>query len=166
VDCLFGFTGEPLDPAGTGLQNNGQRWYEAGTGGWLSQDPTGLGAGDTDLYRYCGNSPTNMTDPSGLGPVVPGAPPAAVPPPSVPANEYVRIPGWGYVTVGPATGYGAGSYDASGNPAQLCPPPEPIVPSAPTVAPLYEWLTPPARPAEPRPPTPEEVQKFIKDAGY
>ena len=65
VDCLFGFTGRPLDPAGTALQNNGQRWYEAGTGGWLSQDPTGLSAGDTNLYRYCGNSPTDAADPSG-----------------------------------------------------------------------------------------------------
>jgi RHS repeat-associated protein len=68
VDCLFGFTGEPLDPAGTGLQNNGQRWYEAGTGGWLSQDPTGLSAGDTNLYRYCGNSPGDATDPTGEWP--------------------------------------------------------------------------------------------------
>jgi RHS repeat-associated protein len=65
VDCLFGFTGRPLDPAGTGLQNNGNRWYDAATGAWLSQDPKGLSAGDTNLYRYCGNSPTCATDPSG-----------------------------------------------------------------------------------------------------
>jgi RHS repeat-associated protein len=65
VDCLFGFTGRPLDPAGTGLQNNGNRWYDAATGGWLGADPTGLSAGDTNLYRYCGNSPVAQTDPTG-----------------------------------------------------------------------------------------------------
>jgi RHS repeat-associated protein len=50
----------------TGLQNNGERWYDAGTGGWLSQDPSGFGGGDANLYRYCGNGPTNAEDPSGL----------------------------------------------------------------------------------------------------
>jgi RHS repeat-associated protein len=69
VDCLFGYTGRPLDPSGTGLQDNGQRWYDAGAGGWLSADPTGLGAGDTNLYRYCGNSPTDATDPLGSYPI-------------------------------------------------------------------------------------------------
>ena len=29
-------------------------------------DPVGLKGGDTNVYRYCGNSPTNATDPSGL----------------------------------------------------------------------------------------------------
>ncbi len=64
VDCLFGFTGRPFDPA-TGLQNNLNRWYDPATGNWLTQDPTGFAAGDTNLYRYCGNSPTNATDPGG-----------------------------------------------------------------------------------------------------
>ena len=27
VTCLFGYTGRPTDPAGTGLQNNDNRWY-------------------------------------------------------------------------------------------------------------------------------------------
>ncbi len=64
VDCIFGFTGRPFDPA-TGLQNNLNRWYDPATGNWLSQDPTGFSAGDTNLYRYCGNSPANARDPSG-----------------------------------------------------------------------------------------------------
>ena len=29
-------------------------------------DPLGYEAGDANLYRYVGNSPTNATDPSGL----------------------------------------------------------------------------------------------------
>ncbi len=65
VDCLFGFTGRPFDPA-TGLQNNLNRWYDPNTGNWLTQDPTGFNAGDTNLYRYCGNSPASARDPSGL----------------------------------------------------------------------------------------------------
>ena len=33
----------------------------------MSQDPKGFAAGDTNLYRYVGNDPTNSTDTSGLG---------------------------------------------------------------------------------------------------
>lgn len=32
----------------------------------MSEDPSGFGGGDSNLYRYAGNSPTNGTDPSGL----------------------------------------------------------------------------------------------------
>ena len=31
----------------------------------MSQDPKGFAAGDTNLYRYVGNSPTTLTDPTG-----------------------------------------------------------------------------------------------------
>jgi hypothetical protein len=34
--------------------------------GYQSQDPLGFVAGDANLYRYVGNSPTNATDPTGL----------------------------------------------------------------------------------------------------
>ena len=64
VDCLFGYTGRPLDSA-TGLQNNLNRWYDAAVGQWASEDPEGFAAGQTNLYAYCGNSPTNASDPSG-----------------------------------------------------------------------------------------------------
>jgi hypothetical protein len=40
--------------------------YDPTVGRWLSQDPIGFKAGDPNLYRYVGNSPTNATDPSGL----------------------------------------------------------------------------------------------------
>ena len=43
------------------------RWYDSTVGRWLSQDPSGFVAGDANLYRYVGNSPTSATDPSGLG---------------------------------------------------------------------------------------------------
>lgn len=40
--------------------------YDASQGRFLSEDPIGFEAGDTNLYRYVHNSPTNATDPSGL----------------------------------------------------------------------------------------------------
>jgi RHS repeat-associated protein len=69
VDCLFGFTGRPLDTA-TGLQFNGGdgqvgRWYDAITGRWLKPDSGGLGP-DVNPYRYVGNGPTNRIDPLGF----------------------------------------------------------------------------------------------------
>lgn len=40
--------------------------YDPTDGRWLIDDPIGFDAGDTDLYRYVGNNPTNAIDPSGL----------------------------------------------------------------------------------------------------
>jgi hypothetical protein len=40
--------------------------FDPRIGRWLSEDPIGFQAGDTDLYRYVGNSLANLTDPSGL----------------------------------------------------------------------------------------------------
>jgi len=37
-----------------------------GLGRFLSEDPLGLGGGDTDYYSYSGNSPLEFTDPEGL----------------------------------------------------------------------------------------------------
>lgn len=65
VDFLFAYTGAYLDPD-TGLQNHWHRWYDAQIGRWLSEDPIGFGAGDANINRYVGNSPTNGTDPTGL----------------------------------------------------------------------------------------------------
>lgn len=39
--------------------------YEPKLGRFIQQDPIGFNAGDTNLYRFVGNSPTNATDPSG-----------------------------------------------------------------------------------------------------
>jgi RHS repeat-associated protein len=60
----YQYTGREYDWL-LGLQYNRARWYDAATGRWTSQDPLGFGAGDANLYRYAGNSPTNATDPSG-----------------------------------------------------------------------------------------------------
>jgi len=49
------------------------RRYDPNTGRWDSPDTDGFKAGDTNLYRYCGNSPTNATDPNGTEPKVAAA---------------------------------------------------------------------------------------------
>src|SRR5262249_53059688 len=41
------------------------RSYDYALGRWVSEDPLGYAAGDANLYRYVGNNPVNVTDPSG-----------------------------------------------------------------------------------------------------
>jgi len=65
ANFAFGYTGTYTDPV-TGLQLHGVRWYNPSSQRWLTQDPLGLGP-DTNPYRYCGNGPTDGTDPSGMG---------------------------------------------------------------------------------------------------
>jgi RHS repeat-associated protein len=62
----FGYAGGSLDPL-TGDYQFGARYYSPEDGRWKSQDPLGFAAGDTDLYGYVFNDPTNLVDPSGLG---------------------------------------------------------------------------------------------------
>jgi RHS repeat-associated protein len=35
---------------------NHSRWYDPAIGRWLSEDPSGFGGGDDNLYRYCGRA--------------------------------------------------------------------------------------------------------------
>ena len=60
----YAWTGRELDVE-TGLQYNRARYYDAKIGRWLSQDPLGFDAGDSNLYRYVNNPPTD-----GMIPVV------------------------------------------------------------------------------------------------
>jgi RHS repeat-associated protein len=64
----FGFAGMEYDSV-TGLYYDHARYYDAVIGRFVSQDPKGFAAGDTDLYRYVGNSPTTQVDTDGLGPI-------------------------------------------------------------------------------------------------
>ena len=61
----FGYTGRDFDSE-TGLSYYRARYYDAAVGRFLSEDPIGFAAGDTNLSRYVGNSPINFTDSSGL----------------------------------------------------------------------------------------------------
>jgi RHS repeat-associated protein len=65
VTFRFGYTGREWDGE-TGQYYNRARYYDPSVGQFISQDPIGFSAGDANLYRYVGNSPTNFTDPSGL----------------------------------------------------------------------------------------------------
>jgi len=48
----------------TGLVLMGHRYYDAGTGRFLTRDPLGYGGG-INLYGFTGNNPVNESDPSG-----------------------------------------------------------------------------------------------------
>jgi RHS repeat-associated protein len=52
--------------ATSGLYYARNRDYSPILGRWVQRDPLGLTAGDSNLYRYVGNSPANAADPSGL----------------------------------------------------------------------------------------------------
>jgi RHS repeat-associated protein len=65
VDEVFGFTARFFDEA-SGLQNNWNRWYDAAAGRWISEDPIGFAASDTNLGRYVGNQAVSAFDPTGL----------------------------------------------------------------------------------------------------
>jgi RHS repeat-associated protein len=58
------FTSREFD-AETGLYYNRARYLDPTTGRWTTQDPLGFAAGDANLYRYVGNTPTLLVDPSG-----------------------------------------------------------------------------------------------------
>jgi RHS repeat-associated protein len=60
----YKYTGREYDST-TGLQYNRTRYYDPATGRWTSEDPIGFQAGDSNLYRYVGNNPTNAIDPKG-----------------------------------------------------------------------------------------------------
>jgi RHS repeat-associated protein len=64
-DFRYGYTGRERDDE-TGLEYYRARYYDSAVGRFISEDPIGFSAGDSNLSRYVGNSPTNFTDPSGL----------------------------------------------------------------------------------------------------
>ena len=65
-DCPFRYQGQYEDVE-TGLYYNRFRYYDPETGGYISQDPIGLGGGCM-LYGYV-NNPTKLIDPLGLSEV-------------------------------------------------------------------------------------------------
>ncbi len=64
------FTGREYD-AETGLYYYRRRYYDAGTGRFLSRDPLGYWP-DRNLYRYVRNNPIRFIDPWGLDKVASG----------------------------------------------------------------------------------------------
>ncbi len=68
----FGFGGANgcQSDADTGLVLMGHRYYDTRIGRFISQDHAKSGG---NWYAYCGNNPTNKTDPSGLSDGLPGS---------------------------------------------------------------------------------------------
>ena len=64
----FKFTGREYQSA-FGIYDYRARAYHPGLGRFLSEDPMGFGAGDTNLFRYCGGDPVNCSDPTGETPI-------------------------------------------------------------------------------------------------
>ena len=65
IKFLFSYTGRECD-ADAGLYYYRARWYDAKIGRFISEDPIGFAAGDTNIIRYVGNSTPNAKDPTGL----------------------------------------------------------------------------------------------------
>ena len=78
----YTWTSRELDKE-TELQFNRARYYDATIGRWISQDPMGFDAGDSNLYRYVNNRPTMAVDPSGLIPLIS---------PILPIQPYLGLP--------------------------------------------------------------------------
>jgi RHS repeat-associated protein len=57
----YGYEYIPL----TGLYHVGAREYDPRTGRWLQRDPIEASSGDPHFWRYCGNDPLNLKDPTG-----------------------------------------------------------------------------------------------------
>ena len=60
----FQYTGRELDSE-IGLFYYRARYYDANTGRFIAEDPTGFGSGDPNFYRYVMNNPLILIDPSG-----------------------------------------------------------------------------------------------------
>lgn len=86
--CVFGYTGSYTDVLTSDVLN-GVRWYDPSSERWLTQDPA---AADENLYRYCGNAPTDGTDPSGLA--APRPVPPAVPTPDGEKQFLIDLGQW------------------------------------------------------------------------
>jgi RHS repeat-associated protein len=65
IEFAFAYTAHQRDES-TALYVADYRVYDPSVGRWLSEDPIGFAAGDTNLARYVGNNATSLTDPSGL----------------------------------------------------------------------------------------------------
>jgi RHS repeat-associated protein len=65
VSFRYGYTGRERDLE-SGLSYYRARYYDPNVGRFISIDPLGFEAGDTNLYRYVSNNSTNYTDPTGM----------------------------------------------------------------------------------------------------
>jgi RHS repeat-associated protein len=64
IELRFAYTGREWDGE-TGQYYYRARYYDAVVGRFISEDPIGFNAGDSNLSRYVSNSPAMFVDPSG-----------------------------------------------------------------------------------------------------
>jgi RHS repeat-associated protein len=64
----YTWTGREIDVE-TALQYNRARYYDPATGRWITQDPLGFDAGDSNLYRYVRNLPDDGNGSVGIAPI-------------------------------------------------------------------------------------------------
>jgi RHS repeat-associated protein len=67
VETRYRFTGREFD-AESQLYYYRARYYDAGSGTFISEDPIGFLSGDLNPYRYVGANPVRFRDPEGLEP--------------------------------------------------------------------------------------------------
>ena len=65
AEFRYSYTGREFD-AETGLYYYRARYYDAATARFIGEDPLTFAAGDANFYRYVGNTPMTLTDPSGM----------------------------------------------------------------------------------------------------
>ncbi|MGA9378582.1 MAG: RHS repeat-associated core domain-containing protein, partial [Phormidium sp.] len=71
VSNPFEFVGQfGVMDEGNGLDFMRARYYDTSVGRFTAVDPLGLGGGNSNLYTYTFNTPTNTIDPQGTNPVV------------------------------------------------------------------------------------------------
>ena len=85
------YTGRENDA--TGLYYYRARYYDPGTGRFVSPDPIGWAAGQTNGYAYVGGDPFNRTDPFGLSGNVPGRGSYAAGTGTLPGHGYIGAVG-------------------------------------------------------------------------
>ena len=121
----YAYTGREWD-LDVGMYYYRARWYDAGIGRFISQDPKGFDAGDVNLYRYVGNSSPNAEDPTGM-------------------NATRIQPDFNNTLYG--FGWGGPGYEWAGNKLDLnpSPSPKPILTENEIrgIAAQYEWNPPP-----------------------
>ena len=154
VGIDFGYAGRPLEER-TGLSDNRARWYEPGTGRFLSEDPSGFKGGDANLFRYVGNDPLDRIDPSGL--TAKWAQPASRA--SVPATGWAGLTVTGMSSRQPSTPAPMPTYSLSGQNTSA--PRTVAAPSTPSlVSPPFASLVTTGRAA---PPVPVQYRWTLQD---